>query len=99
MTLLQQENGMHRSAKKAVAHQGENNLVEGTVADTPVKGGGTMPRLARKWGQWVAQAENLQARAYLLHHRQVGPWLFFLVACFGKNLITKSVMSSIETHV
>jgi len=38
MTLLQQENRVHRSAKKAVAHQGKDDLAQGTVADTPVEG-------------------------------------------------------------
>ena len=38
MTLLQQENRVHCSAKKAVTHQGKDDLAQGTVCDTPVEG-------------------------------------------------------------
>jgi hypothetical protein len=38
MTPLQQQNRVHRSAKKAVAHQGKDDLAQGTVADAPVEG-------------------------------------------------------------
>jgi hypothetical protein len=35
--LLQQENRVDRSAKKAVAHQGKNDLAQGHVVDAPVE--------------------------------------------------------------
>jgi hypothetical protein len=35
--LLQQENRVDRSAKKAVAHQGKNDLDQGHVVDAPVE--------------------------------------------------------------
>jgi len=38
MTLLQQENRVHRSAKKAVAHQRKNDLVQPAVDNAPVEG-------------------------------------------------------------
>lgn len=43
MTVLQQENRVHRSTKKAVAHQGKNDLAQGAVGDAPVEG--VEPRL------------------------------------------------------
>jgi hypothetical protein len=38
MTVLQQENREHGSAKKAVAHQGKDDLAQGRVYDAPVEG-------------------------------------------------------------
>jgi hypothetical protein len=38
MTLLQQENRVNRSAKKAGTHQGEDGLAQGGVDHTPVEG-------------------------------------------------------------
>jgi len=38
MTLLQQENRVHRSAKKTIAHQGKDDLAQGSVGDAPVEG-------------------------------------------------------------
>jgi len=38
MTLLQQQNRVQRSAKKAVAHQREDDLVHGTLAHASVDG-------------------------------------------------------------
>jgi hypothetical protein len=38
MTLLQQESRVDRSAKKAVAHQGKNDLAQGHVVDALVEG-------------------------------------------------------------
>jgi hypothetical protein len=40
MTLLHQENRVHRSSKKAVAHKGKDDLAQGTVDDAPVEGVG-----------------------------------------------------------
>jgi hypothetical protein len=37
-TLLQQKNGVHRSAKKAVAHQGKDDPAQGAADDAPVEG-------------------------------------------------------------
>jgi len=37
-TLLQQENRVHRSDKKAVAHQGKDDLAQARVYDAPVEG-------------------------------------------------------------
>ena len=56
MTVLQQENRVHGAAKKAVAHQRQDELTQGGVC----RGCATMPRLARKWGQWFAQAANIE---------------------------------------
>src|SRR6516225_687947 len=38
MTLLQQEDRVNSSAKKAGTHQGEDGLAQGSVDDTPVEG-------------------------------------------------------------
>jgi len=38
VTLLQQQNGVHRSAKKAVAHQWQESLIGRAVADASVEG-------------------------------------------------------------
>jgi hypothetical protein len=38
MTILQKENRVHGSAKKAVAHQGKEDLAQGRVYDAPVEG-------------------------------------------------------------
>jgi len=38
VTLLQQQNGVHRSAKKAVAHQRQDSVIDRAVADASVEG-------------------------------------------------------------
>jgi len=38
VTLLQQQNGVHRSAKKAVAHQRHDNLIDRTVTGASAEG-------------------------------------------------------------
>jgi len=50
MTLLQQENRVHRSAKKAVAHQRKNDLVQRAVDDATVER--VQPRLVQR-GNWA----------------------------------------------
>jgi hypothetical protein len=88
MTLLHQENRVHRSAK-AVPHQGKNDVAQGCVDDAF----GTMPRLARKSGQWFALAEDLQLEAYLLRRPRVGPSLLSLVRVFEEEVIHKRLAS------
>jgi hypothetical protein len=38
MTLLYQKNRVDRSTKKAVPHQGKNDLAQGDFVDAPVEG-------------------------------------------------------------
>ena len=38
MTVLQQENRVHYSAKKAVAHHGKYDLAQGRIDDAPAEG-------------------------------------------------------------
>jgi hypothetical protein len=55
---------MDRSAKKAVAHQGKDDITQGGVDDTPIEGVEPCLVEPRKWGQWFALAGNLQMEAY-----------------------------------
>jgi hypothetical protein len=48
-----------------------------------------MPRLARKWGQWFAQAGDFEARACLLRRRCIDPSLLSSVRVFEREIIDK----------
>jgi hypothetical protein len=90
MTLLQQENRAHCSAKVAVAHQRKDDLAQASVDDAPVESVEPCLLWRGNRARGFALAGDLQAGVWLLRHRHGGPLLLFSVRVLGRQIIHKA---------